>query len=146
MGGHTSEAGNSYFFRRHPQCQGMSIVARKPLEPVLALRGNKAAYNYHPQCPSLLQLVPRQRPTQPTELVTRMQTMHGAAATRAVPPGPITAVHDTLPELRTARAALKRDLKQERGGAEMPLYGKAVTIFSSYIVTTSHCISLEPYM
>ena len=37
---------------------------------------------------------------------------HGAAATRAVPPGPITAVHDTLPELRAARAALKRDLKQ----------------------------------
>ena len=86
----------------------MSIVARKPLEPVLALRGNKAAYNYHPQYPSLLQLVPRQRPTQ---LVTRMQTME-PLATRAVPPGPITAVHDTLPELRAARAALKRDLKQ----------------------------------
>jgi hypothetical protein len=58
MGGHTSEAGNSYFSRRHKQCQETSIVARKPLEPVLALRGNKAAYNYHPQCPSLLQLVP----------------------------------------------------------------------------------------
>eukprot|EP00435_Cladocopium_sp_Y103_P047359 s938_g13.t2 len=37
---------------------------------------------------------------------------HGAAATRAVPVGPNTAVHDTLPDLRAARAALKRELKQ----------------------------------